>query len=122
MTGASLAQRLRGWSALEKAAFVAFWIEGKVTITGLTVKAMIAIVGANTSYVYAMLKYSDEARWQVCKGLLSLFPEKPKPDPDPEQLDLPLIESWSDEKVLATVKAIGVERRLEAAAAIEAGE
>jgi hypothetical protein len=119
MTGASLAQRLRGWNALEKAAFVAFWIDGKVTITGLTVKAMIEIVRANTSYVYAMLKYSNEARVQVCQGLRPLFSEKTKP----AQLDLPLIErEMSDDEVLATIKKIGVNRALEAAAAIEAGE
>jgi hypothetical protein len=121
MTGASLAQRLRGWNALEKAAFVAFWIEGKVTVTGLTAKAMIEIVGANTSYTYEMLKHSDEARVLVCKGLRPLFSEKPKTKP--AQLDLPLAaREMSDVEVLAMIKKIGVNRALEAAAAIEAGE
>jgi hypothetical protein len=119
MTGASLAQRLRGWNALEKAVFVAFWIEGKVTITGLTVKAMIAIVGANTSYVYAMLKHSDETRAQVCQGLCSLFPEKPKPTQFDPPLSIPAV-TTDDAALAALVAKVGVERALEIAAQIEA--
>jgi hypothetical protein len=122
MTGASLSQRRRGWNALERAAFAAFWIEGKVVVTELTAQAIIAMVGANARYTYAMRRISDETRAQVCKGLCSLIPAKPK------QLALPLglpkaenpVREMSNAEIAAMIDQVGVDRLLEIAAAREA--
>jgi hypothetical protein len=119
MTGASLAQRRRGWSPLERAAFAAAWIEGKVVVTELTAKAINGMVGANASYTGAMRKLPDETRAEVCQELRPLMREKPKPT----QLELPLSvpAAINDDATLAALMVkVGVEHALEIAAAIEA--
>jgi hypothetical protein len=124
ITGRSLAQQRRGWTALQAARKCAEAIEGTRKLVDLTDKMMIGAFDANADYVYRMLRLSHEQRDMVDAGLLSLAQATTMPKP--RQLELPLGEGsqapteMTDAAFLSKIKSIGIERALETVAAVEA--
>jgi hypothetical protein len=123
ITGRSLAQRLRGWSAPQRAVLVRNFVLGKTTFVEPTTTLLAQMCKVSVAYADHALNLSDADCDAVWKGLRPLVPAKAV------QLDLPLSApattkptEMSDAAFLSKIKSIGIERALEAVAAVEAGE
>jgi hypothetical protein len=123
LTGASLAQRLRGWTVPQRAVFAARLVRDKAAITNRTVKMIALETGVSVASIYIALGLSESeqlAVWQDKRPLKSATAKA-------VQLDLPLsvpaepVGEFSDDaKVAAMIDQVGVDRLLEIAAAREA--
>jgi hypothetical protein len=116
ISGHSLAQRLRRMSAPERAVLAADIIDGRVLLQGLTAKSIATIVGVNQNYLFAALRATPEQRTAIKNGMRPLIQPQPDVMPAPTTID------WArvDDTVLTdVVRAIGVDRTLDAAAAVE---
>jgi hypothetical protein len=121
LTGASLAQRRRGWSAPQRAVFAARRAQGKAVVTDPTVKTIAEEAGVSVASIYAAPGLSESEQNAVWRGIRPLKSAMTKAKPT--QLDLPLGQGSqapteiTDAKLVARIKSVGVER---AFAAIEA--
>ena len=114
LSGASLAQLVRRKSAAARALLAAEIIDGKIIVQGLTIKAVATIAGCSVGSVFAALRLTPEQREAVERGQRPLvLPQPPAPS---------MAIDWTkvdDETLTDTVRQVGIERVLEAAAAVE---
>jgi hypothetical protein len=115
ITGASLAQLVRRMPATARACLAANVIDGRIALVDLTAKAIITIVGANSSYVYQALRLSQEQREQVCRGERSLIAPAPV-NTHTRPIDWDAVD---DLTLVEVISRIGVNRVVDAAVAAE---
>jgi hypothetical protein len=111
LSGASLAQRLRGLTPQQRAVLAADIIDGRVALLELTAKSVTALCGANTAYVAAALACSAEECDRVRRGRGRL-PKRARRWPV----------DWAaagDVMLLEAIRKAGLDRTLDAAVAVE---
>jgi hypothetical protein len=124
VTGASLAQRQRGWSAPQRAVFAARRVQGTAVVTNTTVKTIALEGGVSVASIYVALGLSESEQNAVWQGIRPLKSATAKA----VQLDLPLSAAavtdsadMDDATLTALIaKPGGIERVLKIAAQVEA--
>jgi hypothetical protein len=102
LSGASLAQFLRRLSPAQRAVLAAEIIDGRIVLTGLTVKTVAAVTGVSLSSIYAALRCTPEQRAAVAGGNLPLVQRRPRPTVSPAT------DWWrlNDEALLAAINGL----------------
>src|SRR6516164_6386704 len=73
ISGASLAQLVKGRSPSERAVLAADILDGRIVVVGLTRKAVTTLCRANTNYVAAALRTTPEQRTAIRRGARALI-------------------------------------------------
>lgn len=116
-TGAGLAQHVRHLSAAQRACLAADIVEGRAVLHELTLKTVAAVACVSPAYVHAALRLSSSQRAEVKNKQRPLIqPAWPRPSSVPEPLNWDDID---DAALVDAIRAIGIDRMLEAATAVE---
>jgi hypothetical protein len=116
VSGVSLAQYRRRMSVPERAVLGAEILRGDVKLVCLTARSIAALVGVSVASLGAAWRATPEQRQQIKNGKRPLVPSHPRTSPVPAAVDWAAV----DDVVLADiVRAVGINRTLDAAAAAE---
>jgi hypothetical protein len=121
ISGASLAQKLRGMTPSQRAVLAADIIDGRLVVMGLTRKVVTTLCGANPNYVDHALRLAPAQRQAVHDGERPLVAPRARPRAgcwggNGAPIDWAAV---GDEMLVEAIRKIGIDRAINAAIVAE---